>query len=171
MFTKLTSRILTGVVAAAGLTAVLVAPASAAEASNSATNAPAAAAAVPCSNFPGHYCLHITYTSVSGGIQLNSAHSTGYTTAKGSGHESVVYTCNAGLCARFATNNVRWAGRDVKLVAQHVGLSFFLPCGSQFGTAWLGAANPHVLAPGHPGNGKLQFRVTCGAKAGIQRIA
>jgi hypothetical protein len=161
MFSKTMRRVLTGAVAAAGLTAVLAAPAGAAEQTTAQTNAPSA---VPCPNNPGNYCVRATVLRnqhVGGrlGVIVTATRSTGYTTGNGRGHESVVYTCNAGLCATSSTRNISW-GFDNKLVASH-HLRLFVPCGGQFGTAWLGSANPRVLAPGHPGNGVLQFRVVC----------
>ena len=170
MFTKLTRRVLTGVVAVGGLTAVLAAPASAAPAASAGTNA---TSAVSCRNVPGNYCRVLTSVSVSGGVRLKAAHSTGYTTAAGHGREFVVYTCTGptGLCAIAGTNNVNWGGRDVKLVAQHTGLNLFLPCGAKVDTAWLINTRPKTLAPGHPGGNTLKFTVVCHASQNSVALA
>jgi len=66
-----------------------------------------AASVVSCRNVPGNYCRVLTSVSVSGGVRLKAAHSTGYTTAAGHGREFVVYTCTGptGLCAIAGTNN------------------------------------------------------------------
>jgi hypothetical protein len=167
MLTKITRRVLTGTVAAAGLTAVLAAPASAAPANSAEVNAPAS---VPCSNVPGHYCVVDVVHSSGNRLVLDAIASTGFTTGGGSGQERVIYTCNGGICGIRPTRVLHW-GFDAKLTASHTGVGLRMPCGTKFGVAWLRTNSLH-LAPGHPGNGSFQFIVTCnGGRSSAQRLS
>ncbi len=108
-----------------------------------------------CPNAPGNYCAQVSYTSVSGGIDVNSTQSVGFTTGAGKAREWFRYSCNAGTCYISPTNIVTYHSRDTQLNATHNLGGFFLPCGNKFGVDW---RNP---AKNAPGPGPVLFRVTC----------
>jgi hypothetical protein len=109
-----------------------------------------------CPVGPGNYCAAIHYTSVKGGIRVNSTDSIGFTTGAGKAREWFRYSCSAGTCYISPTNIVKYGRRGVELQAHHsFSPGFFLPCGNKFGVDW---RNPAVNAPGP---GPVLFRVTC----------
>ncbi len=152
-------RRLAVVLASAGIAlASVVAPASAA------TSAPDAASvtagpAITCSPFAGHYCAKIFFTSVSGGVRINSTKSTGYTTGAGRGREFFRYSCTAGTCYIAPSRTLFYSHRLVQLNVTRTfsGSGKFLPCGAQLGVDYI---NPAINAPGPR---PLLFRVTCSA--------
>jgi hypothetical protein len=113
--------------------------------------------ALTCPVAPGNYCAKINYTSVSGGIRVNSTQSIGFTTGAGKAREWFRYACTAGTCFISPTNIVQYHARGTELQARHAFSSpgFFLPCGNKFGVDW---RNPAVNAPGP---GPVLFRVVC----------
>ena len=113
---------------------VLVAPAGANEVGTTSSRVPA----IPCSVSPGHYCVRIFYTSVSGGIRMNETKSTGYTTGAGKGREWFRYSCSAGTCYILPSATFFYGSADVQLNVNRVfgGSGFFLPCGNRFGVQY-----------------------------------
>jgi hypothetical protein len=110
-----------------------------------------------CAVAPGNYCAQVNFTSVSGGIRVNSMQSIGFTTGAGKAREWFRYSCTAGTCYISPTNIVRYFARGTQLNAQHTfgGGGFFLPCGNKFGVDW------RKPATNAPGPGPVLFRVVC----------
>jgi hypothetical protein len=110
-----------------------------------------------CTVAPGNYCAQVNYTSVSGGIDVNSMNSVGWTTGAGKAREWFRYSCTGGTCYISPTNIVRYFARGTELQAQHTfgGGGFFLPCGNKFGVDW------RKPATNAPGPGPVLFRVVC----------
>jgi hypothetical protein len=110
-----------------------------------------------CPVAPGNYCAQINFTSVSGGIRVNSTQSIGFTTGAGKAREWFRYSCTGGTCYIAPTNIVTYHARGTELQAQHSfgGGGMFLPCGNKFGVDW------RKPATNAPGPGPVLIRVTC----------